>query len=262
MDRPEASLQFEKAEPVVAPTDGGARAGEVRCAACGTPLRSYHQVNGQVACESCKNKLVAMRRASHVPTLLRATVLGVLAAIAGALLYHGIAKLTGYEIGLVSIAVGLLVGLAVRRGSRGRGGWRYQALAVFLCYAGISAAYAPSFFEAIAKHEKETSSSKATQGTAPVVPGSEPSTAPGAPTDDGHARVAAPPGLGKLLLGVGLLFLICLALPVVIGIQSPMTFVIVGIALWEAWRVNRAAPFQVSGPFEVAPAPAQVTANG
>jgi len=250
VERPEASLQFEQAEPVEAPAGTGPGAGAVRCAGCGAALRSYHQVNGHVACEACRAAAVRAHGASHVPTVLRAAGLGVLAAIAGALLYYGVAKLTGYEIGLVSIAVGLLVGHAVKRGARGRGGWRYQALAVFLCYSGIAASYAPSVFEELGKRREGQEEQAATPQAQPAAP-------------DGAAP-EAPLGPGRALLALVALFMFCIALPVLVGLESPMTFVIVGIALWEAWRVNRAAPFQVSGPFEVGPpaAAAPVPADG
>src|SRR6266566_11816 len=58
-------------------------------------------------------------------------------AVVGAAVYFGIAALTGYEFGLVAIVVGLLVGGAVRKGSNGRGGRRYQLLAVFLTYTAV-----------------------------------------------------------------------------------------------------------------------------
>ena len=30
-------------------------------------------------------------------------------------------------------------------------------------------------------------------------------------------------------------------------------WIIIGIAVWEAWKVNRRAPFEVSGPFTLTP---------
>ncbi len=55
-------------------------------------------------------------------------------------------KLTGYEFGLIAILVGYAVGIAVRRGSSGRGGWPYQLLAVGLTYASIVGSYLPLVF--------------------------------------------------------------------------------------------------------------------
>ena len=51
--------------------------------------------------------------------------------------------MTDSEWGLVGIALGLFVGFAVRKGSGGRGGWRYQALAMALTYLSITASHVP-----------------------------------------------------------------------------------------------------------------------
>jgi hypothetical protein len=51
-------------------------------------------------------------------------------------------------------------------------------------------------------------------------------------------------GLGGLkLLGIGL------ASPVLIAIQQPWTLLILAIALWEGWRMNRGIVIDVKGPF-------------
>ena len=54
--------------------------------------------------------------------------------------------MTGYEIGLIAIQVGFLVGGAVRAGSEGRGGRGYQVLAVLLIYISICANYMPDIY--------------------------------------------------------------------------------------------------------------------
>jgi hypothetical protein len=114
-------------------------------------VTSYYEVNGQITCERCQGALAAAQRAPHLGPFLRATALGILAAVVGSVLYYAVAKLTGYELGLIAIVVGLLVGLAVRRGSRSRGGWRYQALAIFLTYASIASTYVPRVLDAMHK---------------------------------------------------------------------------------------------------------------
>jgi hypothetical protein len=60
-------------------------------------------------------------------TLLRAALFGIGAGILGAAIYYGVLALTGYNIGLVAIGVGILVGRAVRKGSGGFGGRGYQS---------------------------------------------------------------------------------------------------------------------------------------
>ena len=52
------------------------------------------------------------------------------------------------QLGLVAIAVGLLVGWAVRKGSGGRGGWKFQALAMALTYVSIAASWLPIMLRA------------------------------------------------------------------------------------------------------------------
>ena len=48
-----------------------------------------------------------------------------------------------------------------------------------------------------------------------------------------------------------MLFVFSLALPFLAGLDNLMGIVIIGIGLYEAWKVNRAAPFSISGPFMV-----------
>src|SRR5947207_10445980 len=149
-----ADLQFERAE-----RSGEALPKDVRCVACRTPLSSYFEVNGNVACDNCKDAAMSRQNASHATALLRGAGLGVLAAALGAGIYYAIAEVTGYEFGLMSIVLGLMVGFAVRRGARGRGGWRYQALAMFLCYAAICATYVPRVISAVRKHQSSAAPS-------------------------------------------------------------------------------------------------------
>src|SRR5439155_26102796 len=75
--------------------------------------------------------------------VLKAAGLGLLAAIGGSVLYYAVAAITGYELAIVAIAVGFMVGKAVRRGSGNRGGRAYQVLAIVLTYFAIVSTYIP-----------------------------------------------------------------------------------------------------------------------
>ena len=222
-----------------------------RCARCGSPLASYFEVAGSPFCEPCKDLTVQAHEASHLPTLLRGGGLGLVAACIGAGVYYAIAELTGYEFGLMSIVLGLMVGFAVRRGARGRGGWRYQALAMFLCYAAICATYVPRVISAVRKQEAQA---KPAPGPATAKPaGVEPTAAlePSAATPSGSSAAAPAPTLAGFFKAIAMLFVFSLALPFLAGLDNLMGIVIIGIGLYEAWKVNRAAPFSVSGPFMV-----------
>jgi hypothetical protein len=134
-----ANLQFDRAE------SGEEGSAPASCTRCRRPLQgSYYQVNGAVVCEACRAALEEeWSRGSSAGRFGRAVVFGIGAAAAGAGLYYAILALTGYEFGLVAIVVGFMVGFAVKKGSNGRGGWRYQALAMFLTYTSIVSSYVP-----------------------------------------------------------------------------------------------------------------------
>jgi len=53
--------------------------------------------------------------------------------------------------------------------------------------------------------------------------------------------------LVTLVLLVGLAY----SIPVLVGIHSPISLLIFGIALWQAWRMNRAIEVLVTGPYRV-----------
>src|SRR2546423_5348988 len=132
--RGDQSLQFDHVE----------RAGQtpgLTCSICQRPIAaSYYEINGKVTCQGCRGQIMAAwNRGSPAQRFAKALGLGAAAAALGAGVYFGIEALTGYEFGLVAVVVGLLVGTAVRKGSSGRGGWRYQLLAMFLTHsAGVA----------------------------------------------------------------------------------------------------------------------------
>jgi hypothetical protein len=197
-------LQFDVAED----TNPSATASvELRCTSCSTPLTSYFDVNGRPMCEACKDSLIAFWNRSHVGTFPPAVFLGLCGAAVGAGLFYGIAALTGYSLGLVAIVVGLLVGLGVRRGSGGRGGRPYQALALGLTYLAVCSTYVPMILKVFEE-----------RGLSPV-----------------PVQVAW----------------IALKLPFLRGTEGIMGLIIIGIALYEAWKVNRQLPLSVNGPLAV-----------
>jgi hypothetical protein len=95
-------------------------------------------MNGRLFCDRCRrNTEMALNSGSRFTRAMRAIVAGSGAAVVGALIYFGVTKMTGYELSLMTILIGYVVGIAVRWGSHGRGGWAYQALAVVLTYFAI-----------------------------------------------------------------------------------------------------------------------------
>lgn len=143
-------LQFDRVEPT-----GGAGSAQpgLLCAACQRPLTdTYFEANGQVVCPSCRNAIAAeWNRGGAAGRFAKALGLGVAAMIVCSILWYAVLKLTDSQWGILAIVVGLVVGGAVRKGSNGRGGWRYQALAIFLTYTAIVRRTCPSSSRACAR---------------------------------------------------------------------------------------------------------------
>ncbi|HXH63503.1 MAG TPA: hypothetical protein VNG95_04910 [Gemmatimonadales bacterium] len=240
-------LQFDRAETPAATAAGSA------CVICKQPLSgSYFEVNGKTVCPACRDRLnTELNKYSPGVRFARALGLGAGAAVIGAGIYYGISALTGYEFGLVAIIVGLLVGKAVRKGSGGRGGWRYQALAMALTYLAIVATYTPYVFKGI----KESMDSRVARDSSQVTTIDSTATPDRAVTPPA-ATSATPsksrPGAGAIIVAFALLAGIILAAPIIAGVSSPIGLLIVAIALYEAWKINRGAAFTITGPYRVA----------
>ena len=253
---PGAPLQFDSAVSSAPSASGSA------CTACQAPIRSlYFEADGQVVCPRCRQgaESALAARGTRAGRVARAALLGLGGAMGGALLYFGVAALTGYEIGLVAIAVGYLVGLGVRTGSGGRGGWRYQAMAIVLTQLAIGVAYFGQGMREAAKDGRAAAVAAADSSTrAAAAPGDAAGDttrlAGGTP---GASETAAPRG-GALSLALGLVALagFVFALPVIAGVsefpQHAMGLVIVAIALHQAWVLNRRAQVAFTGPYHLA----------
>lgn len=134
---PSADLQFDRAE------FGTSRFTEQhRCQDCQKLLGdSYYTVDGRVTCFECSDNAVKTTPRQDLKGFPLALIWGAGASLLGSIIYLVILKFTGYEVGLISIAVGWLVGRAMMKGSKGRGGLAYQVLAVLLTYHSIVFSY-------------------------------------------------------------------------------------------------------------------------
>jgi hypothetical protein len=251
-DRPP---HFDAAEPTGASEP-------LACTACGTTIRGYyHEANGAVVCSSCRRTIEQrLRGGSSIGRFARAMTFGSGAALVGATLYFGIALAFGIELGLIAIVVGWMVGRAVNAGTRGRGGWRYQAMAIALTYSAIVVTYMPAAIE----RSMDPATLAALDSLAPdsSVTGAEaaPSLAALAPaattpedSSDAAAAAAAasvPRGLA-IVLGVMVMFVLAWAEPFRLGMENVMGLVIIAIGLYQAWLQNRAAAMSLTGPYAI-----------
>jgi hypothetical protein len=246
-ETPDSSpLQFDRA-------DYAQGAPPPTCASCSKPIdRVYYEANGQVVCRHCVAAMQAERASgSALGRFLGAAAAGTGAAALGSGLYFGVAALTGYEFGLIAIVVGFAVGAAVRWGSRGRGGWLYQTLAILLTYLAIVATYIPPVLSALSEHEQQELSAVDESETSPDA------------TADMAAGAAATekPTLAHAAVGVILLLAIACAAPFLAGVQNIIGLLIISFGLYEAWKMNRRTPLAISGPHAIGRPPQVATAG-
>lgn len=263
-------MEFEKTGKMTPPSCS-------RCAKVFT--EDYYETGGKMICGACKSRIEnQVSGGSGMVRFVKATALGVPAAAIGAGIYYGISALTGYEFGLVAIVIGLLVGGAVRIGSNGRGGWLYQTMAVVLTYCAIASTYIPYIIEGLkSEPAMELNSESVQPGHDTAAPplsetaSRETNPSPALPASTGEAQesardqgeIAYPPimAIGAMLV----LFLFAMAAPFLAGFENIIGLIIIGIGLYEAWKLNKRTEIKINGPFNMAAAPPaaeSATANG
>jgi len=243
-------LQFDKAD--VTEED----AGPLVCHACQRQLFDvYFEVDAQPSCEMCRYELESERnRGSGPGRFARALAAGGFAGLVGAGIYYAVLALTGYEIGLVAIVVGFLVGFGVRWGSRGRGGWPYQMLAVTITYVAIVSTYVPFIFEEIQKMEATEVAEAPAPGTvteAMLEPPTEAAVVPASGEQAVGLELEEEISAGQAMAALALFSLFVLAIPFLGGFQNILGILIIGFGLYQAWRINQRQPLLIEGPFQV-----------
>ena len=234
------------------------------CKSCNQALSgTYYRINGSLVCERCTVQLQTQLPKDSHAAFVRALMFGIGAAILGLIGYAAFGIISGIRIGYISLAVGWLVGKAMRTGSRGVGGLRYQIVAAVLTYAAVSMAAIPVYFSQISKGR----ATKPPQvKTAPANPG----TAANDDEADGSAPSAggaAPARAAKLQVhpfaALGLLALLGLASPF-LELQDPfhgvIGLIILFVGIRFAWQQTGAPKIDIVGPFQNrAPTPTPTT---
>lgn len=235
-------LQFETAEYE--------HSAGVRCGSCHKSIAvEYYETAGATICTDCRNMLV-VPQGRRLTRVARAVGAGSLAALAGCLLHYLVGRLTGYEFGLIAIVVGFAVGGAVKWGSYGRGGPRYQALAIVLTYVAIISTQVPAIFNLLISPPAGEEATAASSSGAAVSDTTRDAPPPGGTTADEEVS------LGAALLGVVILATmvmgIAMAAPFLAGFENVLGIIIIGIGVYEAWKINRRPA--ITGPHQIADA--------
>jgi hypothetical protein len=218
--------------PQFATAEYSGNAGDTACKACGKGIGDpYYQVNGAKVCSSCAQRIKDQIPQDSHTAFGRGILFGVGGAILGLGLYVGFALATGLIAGLVSLAVGFLVGKAIVMGSGGVGGRRYQLVAVLLTYMAVSLAAVPI---AVSQHMKQRNAQEHSQA--------------------GGSTTQAPKMSGAK--AVGMLTLIGLASPF-LELSDPMQgligLIILFVGIRIAWRITAGTNLSIVGPLRDAP---------
>jgi hypothetical protein len=237
------SLDFERADR----TANTARV----CAQCATPITDrYYTLGPHVLCESCNLAFQNAKAPGNAASrFFGAAALGTVAAAIGCALWMVVTELTGYEIGLIAIAVGYLVGRAVHIGARRVGGMAYQLLAVFLTYSAVVMTYVPMIanqFMATEGVQQEAQTSLSDE----FVEDNAANSAPSAGTAEDVEAPVVKPGVDELSAWIAAIP-IAYMLPFLMGFENAIGILIVGFALWQAFRMNARVKIELQGPFRL-----------
>jgi len=240
-------LQFDKADVTEEDT------GPLVCHACQRQLFDvYFEVDAQPHCEMCRYEVEDERnRGSGPGRFARALAAGGFAGLVGAGLYYAVLALTGYEIGLVAIVVGFLVGFGVRWGARGRGGWPYQVMAVTITYVAIVSTYVPFIFEEIQKMEATEVAEAPAPGPVTEATLETPTVVPASGEQSAGLELEEEISAGQAMAALALFSLFVLAIPFQGGFQNILGILIIGFGLYQAWKINQRQPLLIEGPFQV-----------
>jgi len=243
-------LQFEQAEYANP-------AASQSCVVCKQPISdSYYQVNDKSICPNCREQIEkTWTGGSGMGRFVRSTVFGVAAAALGAGIWYAISVWRNAEYGIIAIAVGFMVGWAVRRGANSRGGWVYQTLAIFLTYTAIVSTYVPPMWKGIreATTDARQSSVVSTNALATTAaPDETAATTTEQKIDASERRGRSGPTsfAGWIVTGV-VLFAFAFVTPFFAGFENFIGWIIIAIALYEAWKLNKRAALQITGPYQV-----------
>jgi hypothetical protein len=218
----------------------GSGAGANPCKACGKPIGgNYYQVNGVQVCPPCTDKIKTQFPADSHSAFVRGLLFGIGGAIVGLALYVAVALGTGLVIGIVSLAVGFIVGKSMVFGSGGVRGRRYQIAAVALTYAAVSLSAVPVYISQQMKHRSEVQAQLAEQH--------------GAPSDAASSATTQRP---SALRAIGVLALLGLASPF-LDMADPahglIGLVILFVGIRIAWKLTAEKQVNIVGPLNAAP---------
>ena len=225
-----------------------------RCKSCNQPIASqYYRINGSLACERCTEQLKTQQPKDSHKAFVNGVLLGIGGAILGLILYSGFTIISGIYIGYISLAVGWMVGKAIRKGSGGIGGRRYQIVALALTYAAVSLSAVPIAISEDIKQKKDAPPAQIQQQPAPSSDSSSSDSPEKAPVTGSDKPK---PSFGSALLYLAFIGLASPFLELQYPFHGVIGLIILFVGLRIAWQITAGPKIDIIGPFKSASAPA------
>jgi hypothetical protein len=225
-----------------------ATAGELasRCSLCRAAIAGeYFALRGLSLCAGCAEKI--RQRQSGRGHLRRALLFGFLVAATLALLWFLAASASGRPLSPVALLAGVVVGLAVHQGSGGRGGLRYQIIAMLLVYVAFVVRFVPPVWGGIADAiKREHAAAPAPSPPAPATAHAPPPAAP-PPALPAAGEPSTLATLKAYFVFTAIAWGLVLASPFLPGTTSPLALLSLAAGMALAVRLNRRP--RLRGPF-------------
>lgn len=233
------------------------------CKSCKQPLgKDYYRINGMTACTNCLLQVQQQIPKDTHGAYVQGMTYGVGAAILGFILFAGFVIVTGISLGYISLAVGWLVGKAMKLGSGGIGGRRYQVAAAMLTYMAVSVAAVPIAIHYRLANKPQQAQRKSqpaiAKPPAPAAPSAESPAdttivVPSGPVDNPPLEQKPKPKLQTSGLKIlGILVAIGLASPF-LALSNPfhglLGLVILAVGINIAWKLTAGPKLEILGPF-------------
>jgi hypothetical protein len=244
----DAELRFDRASYA---KDAGSG---LPCANCKGPLGdAYWKWQNHIVCGACRDGLQTTFAESQSNARLGKAVLWAAGTALGCgIAYAAFVAMTNVQFALATIGIAFLVARVVRKASGGIGGVRFQIVAVGFTYLAATMGYLPGIWSGMKEASSEHDKSQAAAGAT-----SPDTTSPTTGADGRAADADSKASPLDLVVALAFLFGIMLAAPFLELTSAPIGFLIVVFGLWEAWKLSRAPPLRIEGPFRVGAAEEQ-----
>jgi predicted lipid-binding transport protein (Tim44 family) len=238
--------QFGKLEPSAASSNS--------CKLCKQTITGpYYRAHGNVVCGSCADRVKREQPQDSHAAFVRGLLFGLVGALLGLVLYASFTIITGFEIGIVSLVVGLIIGKAMIVGSRGIGGRRYQIAAVLLTYGAVSLASIPIAIHYFIKHRPGTPAVVQQQKQAAAGENAQPQAEPNPAAESRPAPASKPPLHVAGLMGrLAMIGLASPFLQLAEGASGFIGLIILFVGIQFAWKITAGrVSIAVDGPYQL-----------